>query len=484
MSVRERLFIGAGPAALALALGLWGITREHSMWRDEAATWQAAHRSVPEIWHMLGQHDVVHGLYYLLMHGVFALFGDSLAVLRLPSVLATAAACALTALLGARFAGRWAGIAAGLTLAVIPAVQEHAQEGRPYGLVLAFVVLSTWLLVNALERPGSWRWAAYAGAVLVGALLNWFSLFALAAHAVTVLWIRPDRRRVAGWGIAAGGAVLGALPVVLASRDQTGQIEWIKELGWSTVVGVLITVGLAALCARLPDARVCDERGVLERQTGAPPYARVTLAAVALPLCAVPQFGLITVSLVYKDLWVARYVLFAYVGLALLVGVLLAAIAARIKVRPRVLLPAAVALALLALLPTELKLRTAQSRIDDVLTTATTVAHARGDADGVLYVPGWYRDAALVSPDEFAGLRDLALAENPVESGTLNGKEASARDVERAMLGTHRIVVVTALGSGPLEGDGIKQRVLAEHFEIRSDTTGGDRRVIVYERAG
>ncbi|CAM5363743.1 hypothetical protein SALBM135S_09824 [Streptomyces alboniger] len=48
----------AAPAALALLLGLWGITREDSMWRDEAATWQAAHRTAPEIWHLLAQVDV------------------------------------------------------------------------------------------------------------------------------------------------------------------------------------------------------------------------------------------------------------------------------------------------------------------------------------------------------------------------------------------------------------------------------------------
>src|SRR5437879_6453214 len=73
-----RISVYACPALLALALGLWGITREHSMWRDEAATWQASHRSLAEIVHLVGQADVVHGLYYAVMHGVFALFGDGL----------------------------------------------------------------------------------------------------------------------------------------------------------------------------------------------------------------------------------------------------------------------------------------------------------------------------------------------------------------------------------------------------------------------
>lgn len=188
------------------------------MWRDEAATWQVAHRSLAEIGHMVGQVDVVHGLYYAVMHGVFALFGDSLVTLRLPSVLATAAACGLTALVGARLSDRWVGMGAGLALAVIPAVQEYAQEGRPYALVLAFVVLATWLLVGGLERPDGRRWACYAAATLIAALLNWFSLLAFVAHAVTVVYVRPGRTRFVGWALAASGAVAAALPLILVSR--------------------------------------------------------------------------------------------------------------------------------------------------------------------------------------------------------------------------------------------------------------------------
>ncbi|UKY50085.1 glycosyltransferase family 39 protein [Streptomyces inhibens] len=472
-----RISICAGPAVLALALGLWGITREHSMWRDEAATWQVAHRSLAEIGHMVGQVDVVHGLYYAVMHGVFALFGDSLVTLRLPSVLATAAACGLTALVGARLSDRWVGMGAGLALAVIPAVQEYAQEGRPYALVLAFVVLATWLLVGGLERPDGRRWACYAAATLIAALLNWFSLLAFVAHAVTVVYVRPGRTRFVGWALAASGAVAAALPLILVSRAQASQVSWIKPLGWSTVLGVLITVTLAALCTRLPHARVP------ERMREEVPHTRVNLAAVALPLCAVPQVGLALVSLV-KPLYITRYVLFAYVGLALLIGALLATIAARLRTHARVLLPVAVALALLALLPIEFRLRTEQSRVDDVLTAAATVGHVRDATDGVLYIPAARRDTALVSPREFAGLRDLALAQGPVESGTLKGIEAEPRDIERAMLGARRIVLVT--DPGPSQADSArdlaKQRVLDEHFVRRSDSNERGRRVSVYER--
>ncbi|MYR58532.1 hypothetical protein GTY54_20600, partial [Streptomyces sp. SID625] len=66
------------PAALALALGLWGIGRRDSMWRDESVTHQVAHRSLGDLGRLLGHIDAVHGLYYLLMHAVFALWDGGL----------------------------------------------------------------------------------------------------------------------------------------------------------------------------------------------------------------------------------------------------------------------------------------------------------------------------------------------------------------------------------------------------------------------
>lgn len=490
----------AGPVVLSLALGLWGIDRGHSMWRDEAVTWQVSHRPLAEIGQLVQGVDIVHALYYALMHGVFAFFGDSLMTLRLPSVLATAAACGLVALVGARLAGRPAGIGAGLALAMVPAVQEHAQEGRSYALVLAFVALSTLLLVDALERPDARRWTAYGAATLIAALLNWFSLLALVAHAVTVMWLRPGRARVTGWSCAVAVAVAGALPLVLLSRAQAGQVAWIDPPDRTTVAGVVITVTIAVLCARMPLARVplvpvplvCRPepvRGMDRLVRGDEPAVRedgqpvpLSLAPVALPLCAVPQIVLLVVSFV-KPLYLTRYVLFAYEGLALLIGVLVATAAVRVRADVRIVLPAAVALTLLALLPTELRLRSPQSRVDDVLTAAAAVA-SRDGADGVLFIPAARRDTALVSPHAFTGLRDLALAEDRLESGTMQGTEAAPDAIEREVEGARRIVLVTDPGPGRPRSvrDRAKRNALDQHFVRRSTQIERGRRISLYER--
>lgn len=113
VAVVRRLPLWSVPTGWTLALGLWGLSRQHTVWRDEAATWQVARRSAADIWHMLGQVDVVHGFYYLLMHGLFECFGPGTTTLRLPSVLAMAVAAACVTVIGRRLAGVWAGLGAG-----------------------------------------------------------------------------------------------------------------------------------------------------------------------------------------------------------------------------------------------------------------------------------------------------------------------------------------------------------------------------------
>ncbi|MCX5140920.1 glycosyltransferase family 39 protein [Streptomyces sp. NBC_00338] len=487
---RTGLF-AVGPAALSLLLGLWGITRDNSMWRDEAATWQASHRTVPEIWHLLDRIDVVHGLYYLFMHEVFAVAGDSLVVLRLPSVLAMAAAAALITLLGARLAGRCAGLGAGLAFALIPAVQQYAQEGRPYALVTACAALACLLLVAGVERPGAGRWAAYGATVLIAALLNWFSLLMLCAHAVTIVLARPPRATVLRWAAAAACAVAGALPLVVASSAQSQQVAWIRPVTAGTLTGLLLTLAAGTLCAWAVRSAAAARRAA-QAQFPPPPHspsrstpspARLTLAAVGLPLLAVPPLVLLAASL-FRPVYLTRYVLFSHLGLALLIGGACHALALRLRTPPRRTVAGVMTLAFLGLLPVQLSLRDATGRIDDVLATAASVAAAREDGDGVLYIPAARRDTALVSPVEFTGIRDLALVREPPGSGTMNGVEGSPDRIAHAMLAARRILVVSDVGAPPAttDRDRAKQRVLKAHFVRCSETVTGGRQVTVYER--
>ncbi|WP_348651005.1 glycosyltransferase family 39 protein [Micromonospora sp. WMMA1947] len=174
------------PGLLTLVVTLAGIGHAQP-WRDELATWSAATRPLPDLIRMTRTIDAATGPYYLLAHGWTALAGTSPTALRLPSALAMAVAAALTARLGAVLVGRRAGLLAGVLFAVLPVTSRYGQEARPYALATLLAVLATLLLVEALRRPGRWRWAGYAAAVAALGLLHLLALTLLAAHAVVVL---------------------------------------------------------------------------------------------------------------------------------------------------------------------------------------------------------------------------------------------------------------------------------------------------------
>ncbi|WP_405701245.1 hypothetical protein OG209_29130 [Streptomyces sp. NBC_01383] len=484
--LRRGLPIWTVAALWTLALGLWGLSRQHSVWRDEAATWLVAVRPAGEIRHLLTHVDAVHGLYYLLMHGLFGWFGPSITTLRLPSVLATAVAAACVAVIGRRLAGPWAALGGGMVFGLLPAVQFHLQEGRPYALVAAGAGISTLLLVNLLQGRGRGTyWVAYGGTVLVCALLNWLSLLILPAHLVTLIRTRAGRGTWVRWAAASAAAVAGALPLILFSRSQSGQVAWIPPLTWHMLIGpaVLLTIGgLGALLDRPGEGRSLGER---------PREGRLSVAAVGLPLLAVPQLGLIGLSLV-KPLFLDRYVLFSMLGLALLIGAGLEtavrAASLRIPGAARWLGPALIAVSVVALLPQALATRSPGSRVDDVLAMTADVRRLKGPGTAVLFVPAERRDTKLVSPDAFTGLRDIALTRSPQESGTLKGVEADPARIQNAMLAQRRILLVTDSPNvaRPPAGrrDRVKAAVLKKYFTVVADEQVRGRRVTLYERLG
>jgi mannosyltransferase len=476
-ALRHRLPIWLIPVLWTIALGLWGLSRQHSVWRDEAATWQVAERSTAQIWHLLGQVDAVHGLYYLLMHGLFACFGPSTTTLRLPSVLAMAVAAGCVAVIGRRLAGGWAGLGGGLAFGLLPAVQFQLQEGRPYALVTAGAGISTLLLVTALtgRRHGLALWAAYGGTVLVCGLLNWLSLLLLPAHLATLVWRRSGRGLWTRWAVASAVGAACVLPLILFTRSQSRQVSWIPPLSWHMLIGPAVLLAIGGLGA------------LMDRRQGSGP----SVAAVGFPLLAVPQIALIGISLI-RPMFLERYVLFSFLGLALLIGTALGTVVRAATPRfPRAsvcVLPVVLIVATVALLPQSLAKRSPSSRVDDVLAIASEVRRLKRPGDGVLFVPAARRDTKSVSPDAFTGLRDIALTESPEASGTLKGVEAAPARIRAAMLAQTEILLVTDAprAATPVTSarDKAKLSVLDEHFRAVADEQVRGRRVTVYRRLG
>nr|MDT0657791.1 glycosyltransferase family 39 protein [Micromonospora sp. DSM 115978] len=323
--------------------------------------------------------DGVAGAYYLLMHGWIALFGDSVAVLRLPAALAMAGTAGLTVRLGTRLFDTRTGLLAGLLFALAPSTSRYGQEARPYALATLFAVLATLALVRALDRPTTRRWLDYAAAVAGLGLAHLVALTLLAGHTVAVLttWRVTGDRRLLRWPLALLPAALALAPLAALGRaQQARQLAWVDPPTWldlarlpATVVGSGpvggMLLGLAAI-----GAATRGRRGA------------ALACGVLLPATLLYAGGLLT------PLWVPRYLVFV-----IPFGCLLAATALG-RLRPAAALPI---LALVGLLgaPEQAALRrtheSPRSAPIDHPAAARIIAEHQLPGDGIVYAPrdGW-----------------------------------------------------------------------------------------------
>jgi mannosyltransferase len=470
------------PAAAALLLGGYQLGKL-SLWRDEAYSVDAANRGFGQIFALLRHTDVVNGTYYLFMHAVIALLGTSAAAIRLPSLLATAVAAAMTAALGrllARMAGlpapRLTGLLAGLLFVAVPQTTRYAQDARAYAIVTMLVTIATYLLVRAL-LAGTWRWwAGYALVIAAAGLFNLFSLLVVAAHALTVLIIRVRRGgpesgaapvRIWRWLVAAVAAGIVLAPLALLGFRQRGQISWLTKPSLRTVSNLFVSfAGSKPLVVPIAALALCGLVASLVARAGPPsgdgpaPLAggSAILTIVALPWLILPPVVMLAVSR-FKPVYDERYVLFCQPALALLCAAGLAWLARVVSMalpsgRGRVLawLPSVGVLAVLAalLVAPQHAVRLQSSRLDDLRYDAAVVAAHGRPTDIVFYIPWNQRILGMGYPAPFQRLRDVSLAVSPVKSDTLLGTEVSLATLHDRLRNVSRVWLVTSVSQGQL----------------------------------
>lgn len=238
-------------AAAGLARAGWA-----SLSGDELATWALATTPWPELWALRAELDMLTAGYIALIRAWAEVFGASEISLRLPSVLAMAAAAGAIAALVSRLAGPRAGMLTGLLFVTVPVTSRYAHEAGPHALACAFAVLATMALVGLFERPGAWRALGYGAAVAALGLAYPAALLLVLGHLAATLMLR---RRAAPWCLPA--AVLGAAPAVsllflgrppwqLAGAQEPAGMPDVAGAAAMLVGGVLlggVIVGLALL---------------------------------------------------------------------------------------------------------------------------------------------------------------------------------------------------------------------------------------------
>lgn len=207
------------PALVAAVVNGWRFDAT-PFWRDEA--WTAATSAMP--FHAMVRHlavdDAGLGGYYALMRLWMLVGSDSTWWLRVPGLVASVLTAVLVGLLARRLAGVAAGVAAGVLITVMPVMVEHAQEVRPYPLVVAAACATALALHRYVEDPTTRRWRWWAAAAAIASVLHPMvglpAVLALAAAAYVTPGRAPRTALLAG-SVVPG---LSGVAVVLIGPQQ------------------------------------------------------------------------------------------------------------------------------------------------------------------------------------------------------------------------------------------------------------------------
>jgi mannosyltransferase len=463
------------PALVAVVVGGYHLGGP-SLWRDEAYTISATQRSTGELLAMLLHVDAVHGPYYLVMHVVVRLFGISAVSLRLPSLIGMGIAAGMTAALGRRLAllAGWpapaaTGVLAGLLLAGSPQATFYAQDARPYGPVIMFAVIATYLLVRAQDDGGRGWWVAYSAALVLTGLCNLFALMLIGTHAVSLLLARWSGRRagmagrdgVAGrdgraswrrlvrepWVLAVTAAVALLSPMIVYGYLQSATLNWAGRPG-ARAVGHLIE-GFAGSRPLIPIVSVLAIGGAVAGWRSRRP-GDLSFAGVTLPWLLLPATFLIAVSQVHPA-YVERYVVLSIPALALLCAAgltwlarLIAAAGAGPAWRGLAWLPTAaimVAVAVLLVGPQQ-KIRRTHAHADNLRGVARIIGLYRQHGDVIAYLPLRTRVAQFAYPAAFGDMPNVEQGQSPIASDSLVGEDADPAVVTERLKEAHRVWVL------------------------------------------
>ncbi|MGF2946268.1 glycosyltransferase family 39 protein [Mycobacterium sp. Lab-001] len=403
----DPLMIGA----LAATVSLIGAGRP-SFWYDEAATISAAYsRSLPQLWRMLGNVDAVHGLYYLLMHGWFAVFAPTEFWARAPSGLAVGGAAAGVVVLGKQLSSRTAAVASGVFCAILPRSTWAGIEARPYAVSMMAAVWLTVLLLYAIRRDDTRVWSFYAVAQAVSIVLDVYLALLVLAHAAFVIAFLRRRSVLVRFTVASVLTGCAVTPFLALAAGQVHQISWIARIGRRTFEDVAVqqyferNPRFAVLAGLLVAAAI-----VVRLCTPGPADRRLPTLAVAW--LVIPTAAIVVWSALVHPVYTPRYLSFTAPAMALVLGTGAAAVA----VNPR---RTAVLVGLFAMVaaPNYISVqRNPYAKYGMDYSQVANVIAARaapGDCllvnDTVTFMPAPMRPLMAARPDAYRKLVDLTL---------------------------------------------------------------------------
>lgn len=351
-------YFGSGPLTFApilavflgYALRIWRVSA-FSVTGDEMDSLLFAAMPFRQLFGALATREPHPPFYYVLLHLWVPLAGQSELALRYPSVLFGALGVASAYNAGRTVGGRSAGLAAAAILATSQFSVLHAQEGRMYAILQAWVALFLAALLHQIRRPSRTGGFILALAGAMAAFTHYHGLLLVVLGGCTVLLTVPWR---SWWTQTRPFLAIGAVyaPWVVFARhiflDYHGWMAVVPPLEivrrsvetYSLGTGVDGVPGRLAL-AILPGFAVAGLAALAWRGQGR--WIVVLLGLGVLPLIAV-----MAGSATGRPLYHERYLIVITPAYVVIAGAGLAFLCRRIVTRP-VGLAGLVALAVVSL---------------------------------------------------------------------------------------------------------------------------------------
>jgi mannosyltransferase len=323
-------------ALLAAVISGAGANRP-SLWFDEGATISAsASRTLPELWTLLSHIDAVHGLYYLLMHGWFAIFPPTEFWSRVPSSLAIGAAAAGVTVFTRQcvppIAGRSTAVCAGIVFAILPRITWAGIEARSYAMSVAAAIWLTVLLVAAVRRNSPRLWLGYSLGLMLSILLSLNLVLLVTVYAAMVPLLAPKTSRkspVIWWAVSSAVAVGAMTPFILFAHGQVFQVNWLFPVSWHYAFDITQrqyfdhSVPFAILTAILILAAIAAR--LAGRPAPAGNMRRLLIICVAW--LVIPTAVVVIYSAISEPIYFPRYLILTTPAMAVIIAVCIVTVA-------------------------------------------------------------------------------------------------------------------------------------------------------------
>ena len=319
---------------LACGVRFYGFTAS-AIWCDEGSSLMLSNYPLADIWSH-ASHDVHPPLYFMLLHGWMAMFGDSLVSVRTLSVLPGIVSVMLGMWLVRLVATQRAALLAGLLLALLPTAVRYSQEVRMYSLMGVWLIAATIALVYWIKAPGKHRYPVIYTLLMAAAFYtHYFTAFCVLAHWLYLLLCGRDTgwliKRPAWW-LANVAIVLLFLPWLpglvdllqhMAELKSGGDVDWepaVDARSLPAMMWQLLTQdegdNLAwPLFWLAPLALFVGAVWMAVRDSTAHKFIRLIVIYTLLPILAIYAVSFVS------PLFIERYVMFAALGLPLLVAI-------------------------------------------------------------------------------------------------------------------------------------------------------------------